>query len=83
MPETSQDPPSFDDLRALAVEPKRWDRGEAAAQRSDDARTAMCGRKRKHATERRAKAEAAQTNAYLNVYRCPFCEAWHVGAPTR
>ena len=79
----TQETPSFDDLRALAVEPKPWGRDEAAVQRSADARTSMCGRKRRHSTERRAKAEAAQANAYLGVYRCAFCDAWHVGAPNR
>ncbi|MET7333295.1 hypothetical protein [Nonomuraea sp. NPDC005650] len=46
----------------------------------------MCGGKIRHPNRRRAlghlRALAAANKAVdtrLNVYRCPFCLAWHVG----
>ncbi|MET9339228.1 hypothetical protein [Nonomuraea sp. NPDC003804] len=45
----------------------------------------MCGNKHRHPSRRQARAHlrslvgAGQRRELLNVYKCWFCDAWHVG----
>jgi hypothetical protein len=52
-------------------------------------RRRVCTRKRRHATDNNARVELFMIRknhgytGHLNVYRCPFCNGFHVGHTPR